>query len=71
VKTPFSKTPSPSLAQRIAETQRLADEFVSAQAALIAKDNPGLPPPVIENLLRSRTFGCACKSALAILDSGE
>jgi hypothetical protein len=59
-------TSTPPLDERISKLREELDAFIDERAAVIAKENPGVPVGVCRNLLIARTPDCECRQYLEI-----
>ena len=59
------------LEERIKSICEEAEAIVEAKAVELKKQYEGLPITWIRRDLETRTGGCACKQALAILEEGK
>jgi hypothetical protein len=59
-------TAAPTLEDRIKRIRTEVDVIIDAKVAAVAKDNPGVPPGVIRNLLIARAPTCACSQYLEL-----
>ena len=57
-------TPPPLDEQRIRQFRAELDAFIDAKAEEMAAQSPGVPPPVLRNMITNRTFGCQCQAVL-------
>jgi hypothetical protein len=57
-------TTAPTLEDRIKRIRTEVDVIIDAKVAAVAKENPGVPPGVIRNLLTARAPACACSQYL-------
>jgi hypothetical protein len=56
------------LEERIGALRAEIDAIIDAQAERVAKQNPGVPPGVIRNLLTARAPACRCAQYLELRD---
>jgi hypothetical protein len=61
-------TPQKPLSERIEEFRAEHDAWIDAKAAEVKEKSPGVPLPVIRNMLTNRFFGCQCQAVLNILE---
>ena len=54
------------LETRIKQIRADIDAIIDARTAAVAKENPGVPPGVIRNLLTARAPACACAQYLEL-----
>ena len=52
----------------ITMTRAAEDRFIDAKAAEIKESSPGVPEPVIRNMITNRFFGCQCQAVLNVLE---
>jgi hypothetical protein len=62
------KLSTPSLEDRIRETQDAAEAWLDAKSAALAKEHVGVPQFTIRNLLTARSAGCPCNAVLRALE---
>jgi hypothetical protein len=62
----MKQTPVAPLEERIKRIRADIDAIIDARAAAVAKENPGVPPGVIRNLLTARAPACACAQYLEL-----
>jgi hypothetical protein len=60
--------PEKPLADRIAAFRAELDAFIDAKASEIKESSPGVPEPVIRNMITNRFFGCQCQAVLNVLE---
>ena len=54
------------LEERIKRIRADIEAIIDARAAAVARENPGVPPGVIRNLLTARAPTCACAQYLEL-----
>lgn len=59
-------TAAAPLEERIKRIRADIDAIIDARVAAVAKENPGVPPGVIRNLLTARAPACACAQYLEL-----
>jgi hypothetical protein len=59
-------TTAPPLEERIKAIRADIDAIIDARVSAVAKENPGVPPGVIRNLLTARAPACACAQYLEL-----
>lgn len=59
-------TTAAPLEERIKRIRTDIDAIIDARVAAVAKENPGVPPGVIRNLLTARAPACACAQYLEL-----
>lgn len=59
-------TAAAPLEERIKRIRTDIDAIIDARVAAVAKENPGVPPGVIRNLLIARAPACACAQYLEL-----
>jgi hypothetical protein len=59
-------TTAAPLEERIKRIRADIDAIIDARVAAVAKENPGVPPGVIRNLLTARAPACACAQYLEL-----
>jgi hypothetical protein len=59
-------TAAAPLEERIKRIRADIDAIIDARVAAVAKENPGVPPGVIRNLLIARAPACACAQYLEL-----
>jgi len=62
----MKQTPALPLEERIKRIRADIDVIIDARIATVAKENPGVPPGVIRNLLTARAPACACAQYLEL-----
>ncbi len=62
----MKQAPAASLEERIKRIRADIDAIIDAKTAAVAKENPGVPPGVIRNLLTARAPACACAQYLEL-----
>jgi hypothetical protein len=58
------KKPMPSLEDRIRAFRDELDAVIDAKAEALKAQSPGVPLPVLRNILTNRAFGCQCQAVL-------
>ncbi len=66
ISKPMKQTPALPLEERIRQIRADIEIIIAARTAAVAKENPGVPPGVIRNLLTARAPACACAQYLEL-----
>ena len=61
---------SHKLTERIKQLRAELDTLIDEEAAERAKTAPGIPVPVIRQLITNRAPGCQCRQTLELLSNG-
>ena len=64
------KKPTPPSEDHIRQFRAELDAFIDAKAEVLKEQTPGVPLPVLRNILTNRAFGCQCQAVLNLLESG-